>query len=60
MCVLGVVARKETYLPYIKKALSSDAVAKYFAHFLEENSQVKRSKTTDNMLCNDTWVHTQV
>lgn len=41
-CNIGVVARKQSYLPYIKKALDADAVAKYFAHLLEESSQVER------------------
>ena len=45
MCA-GVVARKQSYLPYIKKALNADAVAKYFAHLLEEGSQVERSVET--------------
>lgn len=56
----GVVARKETYLPYIKKALSSEAVAKYFAHFLEENSQVKRYNTTLTCCLVMHVMHTQV
>ena len=38
-----MVARKQSYLPYIKKELDADAVAKYFAHLLEESSQVERS-----------------
>lgn len=40
--VAGVVARKRSYLPYIQRALTSDAVAKYFAHLLEQSSQVER------------------
>lgn len=39
---VGVVARKKSYLPYIQRALTSDAVAKYFAHLLEESSRVER------------------
>lgn len=41
-CNIGVVARKRSYLPYIQRALTSDAVAKYFAHLLEQSSQVER------------------
>lgn len=40
----GVVARKKSYLPYIKRVLTSDAVAGYFAHLLEEGSEVQRSE----------------
>lgn len=32
---IGVIARKADYLPYIAQALTADAVAKRFAHFLE-------------------------
>ena len=40
--IIGVVARKRSYLPYIQRALTSDVVAKYFAHLLEESSRVER------------------
>ena len=40
---VGVVARKKAYLPYIKKALTSEAVANYFEHLLEDKSKVQRS-----------------
>jgi hypothetical protein len=32
---IGIIARKPDYLPYIRATLTEDAVAKYFAHFLE-------------------------
>ena len=32
---IGVIARKAEYLPYIRKALSIEIVAKYFAHVLK-------------------------
>jgi len=32
---IGVIARKAKYLPYIRKALSIEIVAKYFAHVLK-------------------------
>ena len=32
---IGVIARKVEYLPYIRNALSKQAVAKYFAHILK-------------------------
>jgi hypothetical protein len=34
---IGVIARKPEYLPIIRAALTSDAVAHYFAHHLEGN-----------------------
>ena len=37
---IGVIARKAEYLPYIRKALSIEIVAKYFAHVLK--GEVKR------------------
>ena len=37
-----MVARKREYLPYIKKALTSEAVADYFGHLLEDKSKVQR------------------
>lgn len=40
--ISGVVARRRAYLPYIRKALSPEAVAKYFAHLLEASSTVER------------------
>ena len=43
VCVcVGVVARKRSYLPYIKKVLTSEAVADYFGHLLEDGSKVVR------------------
>ena len=38
----GVVARKKSYLPYIRRALSVEAVSEYFSHFLEEGADVRR------------------
>jgi hypothetical protein len=32
---IGILAREPDYLPYIRAALTEDAVAQYFAHFLE-------------------------
>jgi hypothetical protein len=32
---IGILAREPDYLPYIRAALTEDAVARYFAHFLE-------------------------
>ncbi|HSZ74496.1 MAG TPA: acyclic terpene utilization AtuA family protein [Rhizomicrobium sp.] len=32
---IGILAREQDYLPYIRAALTQDAVAQYFAHFLE-------------------------
>ena len=32
---IGVIARKAEYFPYIRKALSIEIVAKYFAHVLK-------------------------
>lgn len=32
---IGILARQTDYLPYIRAALTEDAVARYFAHFLE-------------------------
>lgn len=32
---IGIIARKPDYLPYIRAALTEEAVAKYFAHVLE-------------------------
>jgi hypothetical protein len=37
---IGVIARKAEYFPYIRKALSIEIVAKYFAHVLK--GEVKR------------------
>ncbi|MEM8501033.1 MAG: acyclic terpene utilization AtuA family protein [Pseudomonadota bacterium] len=33
---IGIIARKESYLPYICAALTIDAIKQRFAHFLEE------------------------
>jgi hypothetical protein len=32
---IGILAREPDYLPYIRAALTEEAVARYFAHFLE-------------------------
>jgi hypothetical protein len=32
---IGILAREPNYLPYIRATLTEDAVAQYFAHFLE-------------------------
>lgn len=32
---IGVIARKPDYLPYLRAALTDEAVAEYFSHFLE-------------------------
>lgn len=39
---IGVVARKAEYLPYIRAALTEEAVARFMAHVLSEQSQVSR------------------
>lgn len=41
-CNVGVIARDARFLPYIEAALSTDNVAKFFAHMLSETSQVTR------------------
>ncbi|MES2684336.1 MAG: acyclic terpene utilization AtuA family protein [Pseudomonadota bacterium] len=38
---IGVIARKAEYLPYIKAALTTDAVRDYFAHVLAGGAQGK-------------------
>ncbi len=48
--MLGVVARKASYLPYIKKALTAERVADYFQHLLEEGAQVQRYRDTFGVL----------
>lgn len=39
-CNIGVIARDEKFLPYIKAALAPDKVTEYMAHTLSEQSQV--------------------
>jgi hypothetical protein len=36
---IGIIARKSEYLPYIKAALTTTAMKKYFAHVLAEGGQ---------------------
>ncbi|MDD3762626.1 MAG: DUF1446 domain-containing protein [Nevskiales bacterium] len=36
---IGVIARRPEYLPYLRAALSVDAVRRYFAHVLAEGAQ---------------------
>ena len=38
---IGVIARKAEYLPYIKAALTPEAVRAYFAHLLQDGAQGK-------------------
>ena len=40
-CNIGVMARHPAYLPYIKRALTEENVAKYFAHFCGEDSKIE-------------------
>ena len=40
----GVIARHPSFLPYIKRALTTDVVRNYFGHFLDENSTITRYK----------------
>ena len=35
LLISGVVARHPAILPYLKQALTEDAVHKYFAHFMD-------------------------
>lgn len=37
-CNIGVIARQEEYLPYIKNSLTTDAVANYFQHIMTEST----------------------
>ncbi|MCG8692459.1 MAG: DUF1446 domain-containing protein [Minwuiales bacterium] len=39
---IGIIARKPEYLPLLRAALTSEAVAEYMAHVLEETSRVER------------------
>ncbi|XP_013402244.1 uncharacterized protein LOC106167895 [Lingula anatina] len=39
---IGVIARKPAYLPYIKQALTSQAVENYFKHLFEQDDEGKR------------------
>lgn len=39
---IGVVARHPGYLPYLKEALTVEAVQQYFSHLLVEDSSVER------------------
>lgn len=41
-CNIGVIARDNSYLPYIEAALTPDAIALFFAHMLSNNSEVSR------------------
>jgi len=40
-CNIGVIARHPSFLPYIKRALTPESVAKYFGHFLEKDAKVQ-------------------
>ena len=41
-CNIGIITRHPAFLPYIRRALTPAAVAKYFAHFLEpENDEIE-------------------
>ena len=40
--VLGVIARQPEYVPYLRHALTAEAVHKYFAHLLEKDGHVNR------------------
>ena len=35
----GVIARHPSYVPYIRKALTSDAVEAYFQHLLDPDTK---------------------
>lgn len=39
---IGVIARDSRFLPYIEAALTTEAVAKYFAHMLSDTSVITR------------------
>lgn len=39
---IGVIARDSRYLPYIEAALTTEAIAKYFAHMLSDSSEISR------------------
>ena len=41
-CNIGIIARDPGFLPYIKAALTEEAVAEYFEHFLDEKGAVTR------------------
>ena len=38
----GVVARHPSLVPYLREALTAEAVREYFSHLLEEGSSVER------------------
>ncbi|HUS24402.1 MAG TPA: acyclic terpene utilization AtuA family protein [Candidatus Binatia bacterium] len=56
---IGVIARKPEYLPYIRAALTPDAVRKYFAHVLAGGGQgrVERWELTGTMSFNFLLYH---
>ena len=38
----GVIARHPDFLPYIRRALTTDVIRNYFGHFLEDTSTIER------------------
>ncbi|CAI8020918.1 hypothetical protein GBAR_LOCUS12463 [Geodia barretti] len=39
---IGVIARHPDFLPYIRRALTTDVIRNYFGHFLEDTSTIER------------------